>query len=134
RGARKPYPEEERDAARAKLVVLLDKMEEALKPSGWLVGKAYSIPDIAAAPLVKSIDEEPVSGERGAHRRGDCAGRSQRKETYPRPRMVDKAEGAAGLCPRRFRPLHRLLKPDWNPPDARRCQNRRKIPCRWQDP
>ena len=34
RAARKPYTEEERDAARAKLVVLLDKMEEALKPSG----------------------------------------------------------------------------------------------------
>jgi hypothetical protein len=27
--------EEERDAARAKLVLLLDKMEEALKPAGW---------------------------------------------------------------------------------------------------
>src|SRR5439155_1440368 len=44
--ARKSYAEEERDVARAKLVVLLDKMEDALKPSGWLVGKAYSIADI----------------------------------------------------------------------------------------
>ena len=58
RAARKPYTEEERDAARGRLVGLLDKMEEALKPSGWLVGKAYSIADIAAAPFVKRIDEE----------------------------------------------------------------------------
>jgi glutathione S-transferase len=58
RAARKPYTEEERDAARARLVQLLDKMEEALKPSGWLVGGAYSIADIAAVPFVKRIDEE----------------------------------------------------------------------------
>jgi glutathione S-transferase len=63
RAARKPYTEEERDAARAKLVVLLDKMEDALKPSGWLVGQAYSIADIAAAPFVKRIDEEIAPGE-----------------------------------------------------------------------
>jgi glutathione S-transferase len=53
RVARKPYTEEERDAARGKLVQLLDKMEEALAPYGWLVGKACSIADIAAVPFVK---------------------------------------------------------------------------------
>jgi len=37
---------------------LLDKMEETLIPSGWLVGSAYSIADIAAVPFVKRIDEE----------------------------------------------------------------------------
>ncbi len=59
RVARKPYTEEEREAARAKLVAqLLDRMEEALKPAGWLVGNAYSIADIAAVPFVKRIDEE----------------------------------------------------------------------------
>ncbi len=59
RVARKPYTEEEREAARGKLVAqLLDRMEEALKPAGWLVGKAYSIADIAAVPFVKRIDEE----------------------------------------------------------------------------
>ena len=59
RVARKPYTEEERDAARGKLVtLLLDRMEETLRPSGWLVGKAYSITDIAAVPFVKRIDEE----------------------------------------------------------------------------
>jgi glutathione S-transferase len=63
RVARKPYTEEERDAARAKLVQLLDKMEEAQKPSGWLVGKAYSIADIAAVPFVKRIDEEIAPDE-----------------------------------------------------------------------
>jgi glutathione S-transferase len=63
RAARKPYTEEERDAARAKLVVLLDKMEDALKPAGWLVGQAYSLADIAAAPFVKRIDEEIAPDE-----------------------------------------------------------------------
>ncbi len=64
RVARKPYTEEERDAARAKLVSqLLDRMEEALKPSGWLVGNAYSIADIAAVPFVKRIDEEIAPDE-----------------------------------------------------------------------
>ena len=66
RVARKPYTEEERDAARAKLVQLLDKMEDALKPSGWLVGKAYSIADIAAVPFVKRIDEEIAPHEMDA--------------------------------------------------------------------
>jgi len=63
RVARKPYTEEERDAARAKLVPLLDKMEDALDPSGWLVGEACSIADIAAAPFVKRIDEEIAPDE-----------------------------------------------------------------------
>jgi len=61
RVARKPYTEEERQAARDKLThQLLDRMEEALKASGWLVGQAYSIADIAAVPFVKRIDEEIV--------------------------------------------------------------------------
>jgi glutathione S-transferase len=58
RVARKPYTEDERDAARGKLVQLLDKMEAALAASGWLVGQAYSIADIAAVPFVKRIEEE----------------------------------------------------------------------------
>jgi glutathione S-transferase len=69
RVARKPYTEEERDAARAKLVTqLLDRMEQALKPSGWLVGKAYSIADIAAVPFVKRIDEEIAPHEVAANK------------------------------------------------------------------
>jgi glutathione S-transferase len=38
-------------------------MEEALKPSGWLAGDAYSIADIAAVPFVKRIDEEIAPDE-----------------------------------------------------------------------
>src|SRR6202166_4197006 len=69
RVARKPYTEEEREAARAKLVSqLLDRMEQALKPSGWLVGKAYSIADIAAVPFVKRIDEEIAPHEVAANK------------------------------------------------------------------
>jgi glutathione S-transferase len=64
RVARKPYTEEERGAARDKLTTqLLDRMEAALKPSGWLVGGAYSIADIAATPFVKRIDEEIAPDE-----------------------------------------------------------------------
>jgi glutathione S-transferase len=45
------------------LVLLLDKMEDALEPSGWLVGKAYSIADMSAVPFVKRIDEEIAPDE-----------------------------------------------------------------------
>jgi glutathione S-transferase len=38
-------------------------MEDALKASGWLVGSAYSIADIAAVPFVKRIDEEIAPDE-----------------------------------------------------------------------
>lgn len=58
RVARRPYTEEERGEARGKLVALLDRMEAALAPSGWLAGDAYSIADIAAVPFVKRIEEE----------------------------------------------------------------------------
>ena len=40
-----------------------DKAEAALKPSGYLAGKAYSIADIAAAPFAKRIDEEIAPDE-----------------------------------------------------------------------
>src|SRR4030095_6617784 len=55
--ARKHSPAGDRCRARANMVLLLDKMEAALKPSGWLGGEAYSIADIAAVPFVKRIDE-----------------------------------------------------------------------------
>jgi glutathione S-transferase len=58
-GGGKPYTDGERQAAADKLIhQLLDRMEEALKASGWLVGRSYSIADIAAVPFVKRIDEE----------------------------------------------------------------------------
>jgi glutathione S-transferase len=97
RAARKPYTEEERDAARAKLVQLLDRMEDALKASGWLAGKAYSIADIAAVPFVKRIER-------------DRAGRGEPEETSPRQRMVDYHPGPAGLCARQYRPVREFLK------------------------
>ena len=57
RVARRPYTEEERAAARGRLVALLGRMEAALAPSGWLVGDAYSNADIAAVPFMKRIEE-----------------------------------------------------------------------------
>jgi glutathione S-transferase len=58
RVARRPYTEEERAGARAKLVELLGRMEETLEVSAWLAGDRYSIADIAVVPFVKRIEEE----------------------------------------------------------------------------
>ena len=58
RAARSPYTEEERAAARGRLVEMLDRMEAALRATGWLAGGRYSIADIALVPFVKRIEEE----------------------------------------------------------------------------
>jgi glutathione S-transferase len=63
RAARKPYTEDERAAARAKLVAILDKMEETMRQTQWLAGNAYSIADIAVVPFAKRIDEEIAPDE-----------------------------------------------------------------------
>ena len=63
RAARKPYTEEERAAARGKLVELLDRMEAMLRMTAWLVGARYSIADIAVVPFVKRIEEEIAPDE-----------------------------------------------------------------------
>ncbi|KQX85002.1 glutathione S-transferase family protein [Variovorax sp. Root473] len=56
--ARQPYTDEEKAAALENLLALLGKMEAMLAPSGdWLVGGAYSLADIAAAPFVARIAE-----------------------------------------------------------------------------
>jgi glutathione S-transferase len=58
RVARRPYTEEERAGARARLVELLDRMEATLGETAWLAGPRYSIADIAVVPFVKRIEEE----------------------------------------------------------------------------
>lgn len=63
RVARRPYTKEEEDEARANLVRMLDRMEAAMDPGGWLVGDAYSIADIAAVPFIKRIAEEIAPDE-----------------------------------------------------------------------
>jgi len=63
RVARRPYTKEEEDAARAKLVLLLDKMEANLEQHDWLVGDSYSLADIGVVPFVKRIDEEIAPDE-----------------------------------------------------------------------
>jgi glutathione S-transferase len=63
RVARRPFTKEEEDAARAKLVLLLDRMEANLKQHAWLVGDAYSLADIGVVPFVKRIDEEIAPDE-----------------------------------------------------------------------
>jgi len=63
RVARKPYTEEERADARAKLVQMLDRMEEHLGQTEWLAGERYTIADIALVPFAKRIDEEIAPDE-----------------------------------------------------------------------
>ena len=55
--ARRPYTEEEKAAARQKLVDLVDKMEAMLEGTPWLVGGAYSLADIAAVPFIARMEE-----------------------------------------------------------------------------
>jgi glutathione S-transferase len=68
--ARKPYTEEEKAQALAKLLLLLDRMEEMLADGQWLMGAQFTIADIAAAPFTARIAEiEPQALEQSAHPR-----------------------------------------------------------------
>ena len=55
--ARKPYTDEEKATALSKLLALLDKMDQMLAVSTWLVGESYSLADIAAVPFIARIAE-----------------------------------------------------------------------------
>lgn len=59
RVSRKPYTDDEKAAAMRGLLSLLDKMDAMLAASGsgWLVGSAHSLADIAATPFVMRISE-----------------------------------------------------------------------------
>ena len=59
RVARKPYTDDEKGAAMRGLLALLGKMSAMLAESGsgWLVGEAFSLADIAATPFVMRISE-----------------------------------------------------------------------------
>jgi len=63
RAARKPYTEEERAAARGRLVAMLDQMEGTMRQTRWLAGNAYSIADIAVVPFAKRLSEEIAPDE-----------------------------------------------------------------------
>lgn len=58
RVARRPYTEEERGAARDKLVEMVGRMERTLQQTEWLAGNSYSIADIGSVPFIKRIEEE----------------------------------------------------------------------------
>lgn len=55
--ARQPYTDEEKAAALGKLLALVEKMEDMLGTSTWLVGETYSLADIAAVPFIARIAE-----------------------------------------------------------------------------
>lgn len=72
--ARKPYTEEEKAEALRKLLLLVERMEDMLgaaqAPSTWLIGGAYSLADIAAAPFIARIAEiAPAALAETAHPR-----------------------------------------------------------------
>ena len=83
RVARKPYTEEECEAARAKLVQLLDKMEAALAPTGWL-----------SARPIRSPISPPCRSSSGSMKRS-------RRISYPKTTIPASANG--GLRYRRGR-------------------------------
>lgn len=66
------WSDEERAAARGKLVQMVDRMEEELAKTGWLAGDRYSLADIALVPFVKRIEEEiaPEAVTKARHPRG----------------------------------------------------------------
>src|SRR5690606_31126935 len=57
--ARRPYTEEEKAQALARLLQLIDKMEGMLSASTspWVFSEGYGLADIAAAPFVARIAE-----------------------------------------------------------------------------
>ena len=59
RVARRPYTDDEKAEAMRGLVALLERMDAMLSEtrSGWLVGDAFSLADIAATPFVMRISE-----------------------------------------------------------------------------
>lgn len=68
--ARKPYTEEEKAAALAGLLTLVDKMEAMLDGTPWLVAGRYSLADIAAVPFIARIAEiAPAALDAQAHPR-----------------------------------------------------------------
>lgn len=68
--ARRPYTDEEKATALEKLLLLVDKMEEMLASSTWLIADRYSLADIAAVPFIARIDELAHEGlARDAHPR-----------------------------------------------------------------
>jgi hypothetical protein len=85
RAARKPYTEEERAAAAARLVAILDRMEDTMRQTRWLAGNAYSIADIARGAV------------RQAHRRGNRTRRDDAAAPSPGRRLVGRHPGPPGL-------------------------------------
>ncbi len=57
--ARKPYTEEEKAAALDKLLQLVSRMDDMLAQDGgdWLMGRQYTLADIAAVPFIARIAE-----------------------------------------------------------------------------
>lgn len=64
--ARKPYTDEEKQAALHALLALVPKMEAMLADGDWLMGQRYTLADIAAIPFVARIAElapEALAGD-----------------------------------------------------------------------
>src|SRR5690606_14605592 len=86
--ARKPYSDEEKAQALARLLGLVDRMEEMLAEGGgeWLMGSRYTLADIAAVPFVARIAELAPDAV-GA---GDGApGGAVAQDRAGRPRVAD---------------------------------------------
>jgi glutathione S-transferase len=75
--------EAEENQAYQALDYLLDQMETALKPGGWLLGPRYSLADVAMAPYVNRIEVLKRPEMVGAARRPCLADWWQRVQARP---------------------------------------------------
>jgi glutathione S-transferase len=69
--------------------VLIDRMEEMLSASPWLIGARYSLADIAAVPFIARLDEiEPASlGAEGHPRVNDWWVRVRQRPAFKKARF-----------------------------------------------
>ena len=84
RMAREPFTAAAMEAAFAVLRGLADRIEEMTADSGWIIGQAFSLADIAAAPYVKRLQEEEPQQLDPARRPGaaDWWARVQARPAY----------------------------------------------------
>jgi glutathione S-transferase len=85
RAARAPVDEAALAASRAKLDAALDRLEAGLADTGWLAGGAYSLAEVAMAPIIDRMEHLALAGlwhDRPAI--GDWIDRIKRRPAFAR--------------------------------------------------
>ena len=91
RMARDPFTAEEMETAAQVLRGMLDRIEAMTADGGWIIGGAFSLADIAAAPYVKRVEEEePEQLEaKRRPRTADWWARLRARPAYPAAHIGD---------------------------------------------